>query len=104
MWLWSLQELYSSSRRYQENAEIVQSRRRMGAVVETPSIYLDMTAKENIRRQYQILGIPSEKGINELLQLVGLSIAKVLTEKMGGNIDAAYSAGYLSIQVIFQEK
>ena len=35
---------------------------------------------------------------------IGLSIAKVLTEKMGGNIDAAYSAGYLSIQVIFQEK
>lgn len=55
------------------NAEIVRSRRRMGAVVEAPSIYLDMTAKENIRQQYQILGIPSEKGINELLQLVGLS-------------------------------
>ena len=35
---------------------------------------------------------------------IGLSIAKVLTEKMDGNIDAAYSAGYLSIQVIFQEK
>ena len=35
---------------------------------------------------------------------IGLSIAKVLTEKMGGNIDAAYSAGYLSIQVIFPEK
>ena len=32
-----------------------------------------MTAKENIRQQYQILGIPSEKGIDELLQLVGLS-------------------------------
>ena len=35
---------------------------------------------------------------------IGLSIAKVLTEKMSGNIDAAYSAGYLSIQVIFPEK
>lgn len=35
---------------------------------------------------------------------IGLSIAKVLTEEMGGNIDAAYSAGYLSIQVIFPEK
>ena len=54
-------------------AGIVRSRRRMGAVVETPAIYLDMTAKENIRQQYQILGIPSEKGIDELLQLVGLS-------------------------------
>ena len=35
---------------------------------------------------------------------LGLSIAKVLTEKMAGNIDAAYSAGYLRIQVIFPEK
>lgn len=53
--------------------QIVKSRRRMGAVVETPSIYLDMNARDNIRQQYQILGIPSENGINELLQLVGLS-------------------------------
>ena len=30
---------------------IARSRRRMGAVVETPSIYLDMTAEENIRQQ-----------------------------------------------------
>lgn len=52
---------------------ILKSRRRMGAVVETPSIYLDMNARDNIRQQYEILGIPSEHGINELLQLVGLS-------------------------------
>lgn len=53
--------------------QIVRSRRRMGAVVETPSIYLDMNARDNIRQQYQILGIPSENEIDELLQLVGLS-------------------------------
>ena len=47
----------------------------MGAVVETPSIYLDMNARDNIRQQYQILGIPSENEIDELLQLVGLSDA-----------------------------
>ena len=52
---------------------IARSRRRMGAVVETPSIYLDMTARENIRQQYKILGRPSEDGIDELLGLVGLS-------------------------------
>lgn len=28
-------------------------RRHMGAVVETPSIYMDMTAEENLRVQYQ---------------------------------------------------
>ena len=42
---------------------IARSRRRMGAVVETPSIYLDMTAEENIRQQCQVLGVPSYEGI-----------------------------------------
>lgn len=54
------------------DAGIVRSRRRMGAVVESPSIYLDMTARENIRQQYRVLGLPSDDGIQELLQLVGL--------------------------------
>lgn len=48
------------------------ARRRMGAVVETPSLYLDMTAYENIRQQYLILGIPSFDGIDELLRLTDL--------------------------------
>lgn len=52
--------------------KITKSRRRMGAVVETPSIYLDMTAEENIRQQYLILGIPFDSGIQELLRMVGL--------------------------------
>ncbi len=51
---------------------IVKSRRRMGAVVETPAIYLDMTAEDNLREQYRILGIPSFDGIQNLLRLVGL--------------------------------
>ena len=55
--------------------EIVKSRRRMGAVVETPSIYLDMTAEENLKEQYLVLGLPSFDGISELLELVGLSEA-----------------------------
>lgn len=49
------------------------ARRRMGAVVETPSIYLNMTAEENLKHQYIILGKPSFEGIPELLDLVGLS-------------------------------
>lgn len=52
---------------------ITQARRRMGAVVETPSIFLDMTAEENLKQQYMILGRPSEDGLHELLELVGLS-------------------------------
>lgn len=52
---------------------IVKARRRMGAVVETPSIYLDMTAADNLKEQYRVLGLPSFEGIPELLFLVGLS-------------------------------
>ena len=52
---------------------ISKSRRRMGAVVETPSIDLDMTAEDNLKQQYRILGLPSFDGINELLELVGLA-------------------------------
>ncbi|MCI9386383.1 MAG: ATP-binding cassette domain-containing protein [Lachnospiraceae bacterium] len=48
-------------------------RRRIGAVVETPSIYLNMTAEENLREQYYVLGLPSMDGIPELLELVGIS-------------------------------
>lgn len=51
---------------------IAASRRRMGAVVETPSIYLDMTAEENLRQQYLVLGLPSFDEIPHLLKLVGL--------------------------------
>lgn len=54
------------------DAKIARARRCMGAVVETPSIYLDMTARENLRQQYRVLGMPSEEGIDALLQLVGL--------------------------------
>lgn len=53
--------------------EITKSRRRMGAVVETPSIYLDMTAEENLKQQYRILGLPSFDGLHDILKLVGLA-------------------------------
>ncbi|MDC7287013.1 ATP-binding cassette domain-containing protein [Blautia schinkii] len=52
--------------------EILKARRRMGAVVETPSIYLDMTAEDNLKQQYRILGLPSFDGLTDILKLVGL--------------------------------
>lgn len=55
-----------------DSKDIIRSRRRMGAVVETPSIYMDMTAEENLKYQYNVLGLPSYDGIPELLKLVGL--------------------------------
>lgn len=55
--------------------EIVKSRRRMGAIVETPSIYLDMTAEDNLKQQYRILGLPSFDGLSDILKLVKLEDA-----------------------------
>lgn len=53
--------------------DISKAQRRIGAVVETPSIYLGMTAEDNLKQQYRILGLPSFDTIPELLELVGLS-------------------------------
>ena len=52
--------------------EIIQSRRRMGAVVETPAIYLDMTAEDNLKVQHCVLGLPSFDEIPHILKMVGL--------------------------------
>lgn len=52
--------------------DIIKSHRRMGAIVETPAIYANMTAEENLKQQYLILGLPTYDGISELLKLVGL--------------------------------
>ena len=51
---------------------VLKARRRMGAVVETPSVYLNMTAEDNIKEQCRILGLPSFESIPEILRLVGL--------------------------------
>lgn len=64
------------------DARIVRSRRRMGAVVETPSIYMDMTATDNIRQQYRVLGVPEESGISELLELFQYSVITATAEEL----------------------
>ena len=51
---------------------ISDSRKRIGAVVETPSLFPEMTAQDNLKYQYRLLGLPSFDGISELLKLVGL--------------------------------
>lgn len=63
--------------------EICKARRRIGAVVESPALYRDMTVIENLRHQYRVLGQPNFEGIEELLELVGLSdAAKKKVEKL----------------------
>ena len=63
---------YTLYGRKNTDKEIVKSRRRIGAVVETPSLYLDMTADENMKYQYKLIGNPDYSTIPELLKLVGL--------------------------------
>jgi len=45
----------------------------MGAVVESPSIYMGMTAEENLREQCRVIGLPSFDNVPKLLELVGLA-------------------------------
>lgn len=52
--------------------KIISCRRKMGAVVESPAIYTEMTAEENLRQQNYILKATNEGNISELLTLVGL--------------------------------
>jgi len=52
--------------------DIMRIRKRMGAVIEQPAIYPSMTAAENLKVQYRVLGMPSFDDIPELLHMVGL--------------------------------
>lgn len=52
--------------------DIINVRKRMGAIIETPSIYGEMTARDNIIEQYKLVGTPNHDRVNELLELVGL--------------------------------
>lgn len=60
---------------YGENnssSNIANARKRMGAIIETPSIYGGLSARDNLIEQYKLVGMPSFDGIDELLKLVGL--------------------------------
>ena len=63
---------YTLYGRKNSDREIIKSRRRIGAVVETPSLYPDLSAEDNLKQQYRILGLPSFDGITEILKTVGL--------------------------------
>ena len=47
-------------------------RKRMGAIIETPSIYDEMTAGDNLRQQCKLAGEQNPGKVDELLKLVGL--------------------------------
>jgi ABC-2 type transport system ATP-binding protein len=52
--------------------KISKVRRLVGAVVETPSIYRNMTAKDNLLMQAKILGVEEEDKVRQTLETVGL--------------------------------
>lgn len=52
--------------------EICAARARIGAIVEAPSIYLNMSAKDNLLMQCGILGISNEEKCKSILTTVGL--------------------------------
>lgn len=53
--------------------EILNVRSRIGAIVETPAIYENLSARDNIIEELTLLGVPTFDDIDELLELVGLS-------------------------------
>lgn len=65
--------------------EIVNVRRKLGAIVEAPSIYPNMTASENIKLQCELLGLSfDEQRISDALKTVGLD-DKALGNKKAGD-------------------
>lgn len=67
---------------HSEENEIIKERSRIGALIDSPAIYLNMTAKENLELIRIQRGIPGTKCIDEALNSVGL---KELDKKKAKN-------------------
>lgn len=55
-----------------DSADIRSARRKVGAVVESPSIYQNMSAYDNLKMQCLVLGILADERIEKTLETVGL--------------------------------
>lgn len=56
-----------------KNKEIANTRTRISAIVESPAIYMNLTARENLIEHYKVIGLPSFDDLDKLLTLVGLN-------------------------------
>lgn len=56
----------------ESNKKLAKQRERIGCIIESPSLYLDMTAYENLEVQRLQRGIPGKGCIDNALALVGL--------------------------------
>ena len=61
------------------DSEITKIRRKLGAIVESPSVYRNMSAYDNLRLQSALLGIEDDSRIEKALDQVGLTY--LLNEK-----------------------
>ena len=52
--------------------KINNARKRIGAIIENPSICLDMTAEDNLKEQCKIIGLSNFDDVYEILKIVGL--------------------------------
>ena len=64
---------YSISGVSSKDKEILKVRRRMGSIIESPAIFRNLSAYDNLKLQYINLGMTSFEDINELLELVELN-------------------------------
>ena len=55
-----------------EENELNKARTMVGSLIETPSFYTNMTARENLEVSRLVRNIPGQKCIDEVLELVGL--------------------------------
>ena len=67
------QGTYTLLGRKHNDPKITKSRRKMGAVIETPSLYRELNARENLEVQLRMLGLAESSETDRLLALVGLS-------------------------------
>lgn len=66
-----------------DSPEITEARKRIGAIVESPSIYLNMSARENLLTQCGILGISDKSRVEKTLAEVGLAELYDSSKKAG---------------------
>ncbi len=54
------------------NKDIFKEKKRIGAIIDTPAMYQDMSAKDNLIIQMKLAGFPNYDNASNLLKLVGL--------------------------------
>lgn len=79
-----------------ENTKSWTQEKKWGAVIETPAIYLDMSATGNLKEQYRVLGLRSFDTIPQLLKMVGLEDEAMVT----GTVAFKVSGVRTQIQII----